>query len=212
VPLELLAGRLATVTAALTTDSGGPPVDAVLPDGVDLEVFHPGAKDDRPTVLFVGTWEGRKRGRQLFEWFTSEVLDRVPDAELVMVSDECPPHPQVRHVPAPSDGELAALVRGAWVQAVPSTYEGFGLPALEALASGTAVVATPNPGSRHVLEEGRWGRLVDDEGFADALVDLLGDRSAREELAAAGLVRAAGCSWANVADQHRAVYRSVVTG
>ena len=43
------------------------------------------------------------------------------------------------------------------------------------MASGTAVVATPNPGAREVLGDGRYGRLSDEDGLGTALVDLLRD-------------------------------------
>jgi glycosyltransferase involved in cell wall biosynthesis len=210
VPLERLAGRLATTTAALSADSGGPPNDVLLSPGVDPTLFRPGPKHDRPAVLFVGTWDGRKRGRQVFDWFTGPLLGRVPDAELWMVSDHCRAHPRVHHHPSPTDDELADLARRAWVQVMPSLYEGFGLPILEALASGTAVVASPSPGPRYLLEEGRWGRLVDDADFPDTVATLLADEPTRAAMAAAGQARAAEFTWAAVADRHRAVYRSLL--
>jgi glycosyltransferase involved in cell wall biosynthesis len=86
--------------------------------------------------------------------------------------------------------ELDALYRSAWVYASPSTYEGFGLPYVEAMASGVPVVATPNPGSCEVLDNGRYGCLMDDDRFADAVCELLRDNSRRAELAALGRERA----------------------
>ena len=87
----------------------------------------------------------------------------------------------------------------------PSSYEGFGLPYLEAMACGTAVVATPNPGSREVLESGTHGRLVDDAGFAAAIVDLLGDDNSRHALEASGLRRAQQLSVDSMIDRYEAV-------
>ena len=86
---------------------------------------------------------------------------------------------------------LVRLYQRAWIYASPSTYEGFGLPYVEALACGTPVVATPNPGSREVLGNGRYGCLAADDQFASTLLRLLGDRSERDGLTRRGLERAA---------------------
>jgi phosphatidyl-myo-inositol alpha-mannosyltransferase len=169
-----------------------PLVRRVIPLGVDSEKFFPAPaeKTREPSVLFVGALDGRKRGRRLLEWFAGSVRPRHPAATLWMVSRPGPNLPGVTYHTGVGDAELAAMYRRAWVYASPSTYEGFGLPYLEAMASGTPVVATPNPGSREVLEGGADGRLVDDEEFGPALAGLLADAGAREELTRRGLARA----------------------
>jgi glycosyltransferase involved in cell wall biosynthesis len=73
------------------------------------------------------------------------------------------------------------------------------------MASGTAVVATPNPGSREVLADGAYGRLVEDAAFGPAILDLLENRSAREALEAAGLRRAKQLSLESMIDRYEAV-------
>ena len=88
-----------------------------------------------------------------------------------------------------SDVDLADLYRRAWVYASPSTYEGFGLPYLEAMACGTPVVASENPGSVDVLGHDGCGLLPADEEFAATIAALLGDEARRAELSAAGLRR-----------------------
>lgn len=103
------------------------------------------------------------------------------------------------------DEQLAALYRRAWLCVSPSTYEGFGLPYLEAMACGTAVVATPNPGSREVLEGGASGRLVEDGDFAPAILDLLANHSSRLALEAAGLLRAQQLSLESMIDRYETI-------
>jgi phosphatidylinositol alpha-mannosyltransferase len=213
--LEHLAARLATVSLGVGPDTvrlyG---LDQIIDNGVDTARFHPGppgSKAAAPTVLFVGTWAGRKRGSFLYEKFVNAVRPAVPGAELVMVCDRPPPpSPGVRHVVTPTDDELAALYRSAWVFAYPSAYEGFGIPYLEAMASGTAVLASPNDGANYVLRGGSLGRIVSDADFAPALVSLLLDDAARDRMAVAGRAAAEGLSWAAVAEQHRAVYRRAI--
>jgi len=67
-----------------------PWISTVVPNGVDLERFVPGVRTEHPTVLFVGTYERRKRGRLLMEAFREQVLPRHPDAELWMVCSDAP--------------------------------------------------------------------------------------------------------------------------
>jgi glycosyltransferase involved in cell wall biosynthesis len=76
------------------------------------------------------------------------------------------------------------------VYASPSTYEGFGLPYLEAMACGTPVVATRNPGSLEVLGDGTFGSMPSDADFGAAVLSLLTDVERRAAFSTAGLRRA----------------------
>lgn len=210
-PLERLAARLATLPVALgpdTADLLG--LDEVVAYGVDVDRFRPGPKADRPTVLFVGTWGGRKRGAFAWRAFVDEVLPACPGARLEVVADRCDPHPSVEAVAFPGDDELAERYRRAWVFAYPSTYEGFGIPYVEAMASGTAVVSTPNVGARWVLDEGRTGVLAHDAAFGREVAALLADGGRRRELESAGTDRAAAFTWPAVAERHRELYERAV--
>jgi glycosyltransferase involved in cell wall biosynthesis len=108
----------------------------------------------------------------------------------------------------PTTAELALLYAGAVALAFPSRYEGFGLPALEAMASGTPVLASDAPAFRELV--GGAGRLLpadDERAWADALAEISRDAALRAILAEAGLRRAAGYSWAATARATAAVYR-----
>jgi glycosyltransferase involved in cell wall biosynthesis len=120
----------------------------------------------------------------------------------MFVGPQGEPAPGVTYHTGISDEELASLYRRAWVYASPSTYEGFGLPYLEAMACGTAVVATPNPGSREVLEAGKYGLLVEDAAFAGAVMDVLGHPQRRHTMETMGLRRAHELSLDTMLDQY----------
>jgi glycosyltransferase involved in cell wall biosynthesis len=126
----------------------------------------------------------------LLEGFNTTIRATHPTATLTIVGPAGPDSPGVRYLTGVSDVELASLYRRAWVYASPSTYEGFGLPYLEAMACGTPVVASSNPGSLEVLGNGSCAVMPSDEEFAGAVASLLGDRSRREALSATGLERA----------------------
>ena len=97
------------------------------------------------------------------------------------------------------DADLPALYAGAAAFAMPSLYEGFGLPCVEAMAAGTPVVAA----DRAALPEACGGAALlvdpdDADAFAAALIRAAG--ADRERLAVAGRARAAGLSWARSAE------------
>jgi phosphatidyl-myo-inositol alpha-mannosyltransferase len=182
----------ATVAVSESTRRANPFIRHTIPHGVDTRTFRPDPvkKTSSPSIVFVGTHGGRKRGSFLIDVFQRVVRPSAPDATLLFVGPQGPATAGVRYYTGISDGELASLYRRAWVYASPSTYEGFGLPYLEAMACGTAVIATPNPGSREVIGSLSNGRLVEDEGFGQALLELLNDESRRRASETAGLRRA----------------------
>jgi phosphatidyl-myo-inositol alpha-mannosyltransferase len=99
------------------------------------------------------------------------------------------------------------------VFAFPSTKEGFGLAALEALASGLPVVASDLDAFRTFLDDGRNARLVpvgDSRALGASLARLGGDAAAREALSTAGLAVAAGYTWDRAAVAHEHAYDQVL--
>jgi glycosyltransferase involved in cell wall biosynthesis len=107
--------------------------------------------------------------------------------------------------------ELQALYVGATVFAFPSFHEGFGLPVLEAMASGAPVVASDIPAIREVAGEAAVLVPPGDVGqWAGALEDVLGSPSRRAALAEAGRRRAAMFPWANTAAATLEVYKELV--
>lgn len=108
------------------------------------------------------------------------------------------------------DEALPALVAGARLFAYPSLYEGFGLPVLEAMASGVPVVRSAIPALDEVAgEAGASCRPDDVEGLTDALALALQDDTWRAEAQRLGLDRAADFSWRRCAELTRDAYREL---
>ena len=110
------------------------------------------------------------------------------------------------------EGDKAALYSAADVFAFPSLYEGFGIPALEAMACGTPVIASDTSALPEVV--GDAGVLVnplDVDALTAQLGGLLDSPERRADLSARGLERARRFTWAKVAERTAEVYRQVAT-
>lgn len=106
---------------------------------------------------------------------------------------------------------LADLHRHAAALVIPSLHEGFGLPALEAMAAGTPVLAARTAGLAEVCgDAARYCDPRDVASIATALTELATVPPLREELRRRGIARAAGFSWRRCAEQHLAGYRLAV--
>lgn len=210
---ELLATAVAARTACISpaTRRWMPWVTTVIADGVDTSVFRPGAtKEPTPTIMFVGTFHNRKRGELLVRAFHEVVRPALPDSQLWMVSRDVPPTAGVEQLGRLEESELVDRYQRAWVFCLPSSYEGLGIPYIEAMACGTPVVATPNPGARFVLEGGRVGGVLTDETrLGETLVDLLTDAERRRRLTDSAVARAQELSMASTVDSYERMYEEL---
>jgi phosphatidylinositol alpha-mannosyltransferase len=196
------------VTVSENTKRYVPLIKHVIPCGVDTHKFHPGEKSAEPALLFVGTMHGRKRGRMLLDMFEKQIRPRVPGVRFWAVCEERIEGPQIDWFGRAPLEQLTELFRKAWVFCLPSTYEGFGVPYVEAMASGTAVVASPNVGAREVTRQGKCGRVLSDDTLADGIIELLTNETQRTALAQAGLVRSVDFSWERVCSRYEALFVS----
>ena len=209
---EVLASLVADTTVVVSPETRRwtPWVKKVIPNGVDTRRFRPGLveRTQHPVVLFVGTWSGRKRGAELARIFAEEVRPQLPSAELWMVTQDAPPDvPEgVRVLGRLTDDELVATYQQAWAFCLPSTYEGFGIPYAEAMAVGTPVISTDNPGARYVTQDGRAGRICSLEQLGSVMVEVLRDERLRAEMERSGLERSAQFSLTSVVDSYEQCY------
>ena len=211
---EVIATAVADRTVCVSQNTRGyyPWVRDVIFNGVDTEAFHPGdgAKEERPTILFVGTYRNRKRGKLLMEAFERIIRPALPEAQLWMVCGDAPAAPGVTVFGRIPLEELTELYRRAWVFCLPSTYEGFGVPYIEAMASATPVVATPNVGACEVLADGRFGVICEPDRLGPALLQLLKSDEQRQQFAAAGVERARSFAWDVIAEQYERLYHELI--
>lgn len=169
-----------------------------------------------PFILFVGTIEPRK-GLDTLVAAYADLRGRRPDLTLVVVGPRgwlAVPgldSPGIRELGRVDEPTLDALYRRAELCAVPSRYEGFGLPALEAMARGCPVVASATTSLPEVVADA--GMLVpasDVDAWAGALEGLLDDPAARAGLAELGRRRAQGFTWSASATAHAAAYQAAL--
>ncbi len=109
-----------------------------------------------------------------------------------------------------SEDRLHALYRHATALVYPSRYEGFGLPLVEAMASGTPVLASAAASIPEVVGDAALLLDPDDtSGWMDAIIRIVNDEALRARMAAAGKSRAAAFTWARTARTTMGVYRRV---
>ena len=177
---------------------------AVTPNGVD-PAFAPGGRGDG-FVLFVGAVHARKDPLAAAEAAAQVGLPLVvvgPAKDPALARSLRERGAVVRgYVPTE---ELARLYREAACLVLPTRYEGFGLPVVEAMASGTPVVATPDAALQEVA--GEAAVFAERDRLADGIRRALAER---DRLAAAGLERARRFSWEETARRTAAVYREVL--
>ncbi len=207
----------------------------VIPEGVDarftphtsLQIVQVRAKHQLPErfVLCVGTIEPRKNLPILFEalasrreqgleiwplviagkpgWLYEPILRRVAELGL---------QDFVRFTGFFPDDDLPALCSAATLLAMPSRYEGFGLPVLEAMACGTPVVCSNTSSLPEVAGDAALLTPPDDvRGWGEAIARVLSDDALRAQMRERGLLQAARFSWEQAARQTADLYRRVAS-
>ncbi|MFW6074189.1 MAG: glycosyltransferase family 4 protein [Chloroflexota bacterium] len=185
----------------------------VVPNGSDIAGIEPRqptwTRDiDDPIILAVGPHIARKNLSTLVD--ACEAARATHPLHLVLIGERTQGfvqgRPWITAAVGCTNAELAWLYRQAAAVAVPSRYEGFGLPALEALSVGTPVICADIPALREVAEDcGVFVQATDVDSFATAIRDVIDDPVATRQKVGV----CAGRTWSHVADDLLSIYREI---
>lgn len=186
----------------------------IIPGGVDTAIFHPFPKKSlttgRPTIAYIlrskehgYTWKGSEDF-----WEACLRLTRlIPNVDIQVVTPEgaryqAPLPYQI--ISAHSDTEMALFYAQSDIFVSTSYFEAFSMPALEAMACGTAVITTDNGGNRDYTRNGENCLVVppsDIQKLTQSLIDLLTHQQKLNQLSRAGLDYSQSWTWRRSADQ-----------
>lgn len=200
----------------------GPGAEPITADAARAELNALGLNLGRPFVLAVGNLQPRKNLVRLLEAFGQLVTHRGHDIELVIVgprryraeeiiSAAGRVADRVHFTGYVTDRQLAAAYRCSTVFVLPSLYEGFGLPALEAMAHGVPIACSDAGSLPEVC--GDAAIMFNPHSvvsIVDAVERILGDSELRRKLSLAGHARAAMFSWKKTAELTLKVYEQVL--
>jgi len=225
---EKIVGRIAVSDLARRWQMEALGTDAVeIPNGVDVASFASAPLLDgypRPgrTVLFLGRYDEPRKGMAVLLEALPRAVERFADLQLLVVgrgdeeelreqAGELAEH--LRFLGQIDDAQKASAMRSADVYCAPHAGgESFGIVLVEAMAAGTAVVASDLDAFRRVLLDGKAGRLVpvgDAEALAGALIEVLENDALRRRYVAAGSQAVQRYDWSVVAGQIMRVYETV---
>lgn len=204
--LHIPPDRITAIPSGVRSDNSA----ATLQSNVDTIML-------RPYVLFVGMSEKRK-GVEALVRAMQRVQSKHAEVTLVLAGtrgDAITGNEPIRlrELGWIDDATLATLYRDAAVFAFPSRYEGFGLPALEAMTRGTPVVTTSNTAIPEAAGDAALYVPADDDvALADAIVRILDDPAFAAGLRERGLRRASEMTWMKTASATLAVLEKAARG
>jgi glycosyltransferase involved in cell wall biosynthesis len=198
--------------------------DRLPPEEVDQRLAALGVR--KPYLLFVGNPKPHKNLDNVIAAFAKALSIHDFEGDLVCVGGEPQADLRIRQkaeaagvaarlrlVGHVADDALPAIYQGATMFVYPTLYEGFGLPVVEAMASGVPVI-TSNTSALREIGEG-YAQLVnplDVEALARAIAHSMADPEHRNSLAELGRRRAREFSWERAARRTLSIYRSVLEG
>lgn len=227
--MEKVSGRIAVSEDArktLVSHLGG---DAVLiPNGVRVKAFqagtrHPLFDESKPAILFLGRIDESRKGLSILLEALPAVIEAIPDLQVFIagpgdiddirkgLASNVDSH--IIFLGRISDEEKVQALYSADVYIAPNTGgESFGIVLIEAMATGTAVLASDLPAFSRVLDGGVAGAMFVNEDSVDLAIQtisLLENPQRRADLVAAGSQRVLRYDWDHVVDDVLAVYDSV---
>lgn len=223
-PLPHAYSRVPAVAVSQSTaddlrDRGFQPEDVqVIPNGVDLDFFVPAPdvpKSSNPLVLYLGRLKRYKRIDLVVTAF-AEVVASHPNARLIIAGQgdarpglellvsELGLEDVVEFMGFVTEEQKRDLLRRAWVHALTSSKEGWGITNIEAAACGTPTIASNSPGLRDSVEDGVTGFLMphgDLPTIVARMNAIIGDASLRARLSAGALSFASRFAWEQTANR-----------
>jgi phosphatidyl-myo-inositol alpha-mannosyltransferase len=225
---EKIVGRIAVSDLARRWQMEALGSDAVeIPNGVDVGSFANAPLLDgypRPgkSVLFLGRFDEPRKGMAVLLGALPTLVKRFADIEILIVGrgdeeelreDAGKLASHLRFLGQVDDGAKASAMRSADVYCAPNIGgESFGIVLVEAMAAGTAVVASDLDAFRRVLVDGKAGRLVpvdDAAALAAGLVEVLENDMARSHYVEAATAAVRRYDWSVVAREIMRVYETV---
>ena len=227
--MEKVSGRIAVSEDARTTLVSHLGGDAVLiPNGVRVKAFRDGVRhllfeESRPSLLFLGRLDESRKGLSVFLAALPTVIAAVPEVQVFIAGpgdiDEirrgltADVERNITFLGRISEEEKIQALCSADIYVAPNTGgESFGIVLIEAMAAGTAVLASDLPAFSRVLDGGAAGAMFKNEDASDLAgqaIDLLMSPDRRAALISAGSQRVMRFDWNHVVDDVLAVYDSV---
>ncbi len=229
--MERISGRIAVSDLARRVQVehlGGDAV--VIPNGVDVSRFAsavplPGYPRSGPTIGFLGRFDERRKGLPVLIEALSRLAPDHPDLRLLVAgrgdaSDLYAGLPdrvgdRITVLGEISEDDKTRMLASLDIYCAPNLGgESFGVILVEAMAAGTAIVASDLDAFRRVLDDGAAGVLVrraSAEALADGLAQLLADPSRRAALVRSGRAAVRAYDWPNVSERVLAVYETVAS-
>ena len=230
MPISLkMADRIISVSKSTANDLTGNfrgiehkinviPEAASMMDNLDID-----STVDQPYLLFVGTLEPRKNLKRLLRAFRKVIDNGIREYALIIaggqgwsrdslesVVEDLSLEKSVKVLGYVEDKTLHSLYRNAYAVVLPSLYEGFGLPLLEAMQYGTPVISANVSSMPEIV--GDAGILVDPlsvEEISAAMIKLLSDRVLREKLSERSIEQASRYSWKDSAMKTHDLFRAL---
>lgn len=227
--MEKVSARIAVSPAAKQTmidHLGGDAV--IIPNGVDVSSFaratpKMGWGGDQKSLVFFGRVDEPRKGLAVLLGALPKIREQFPDLKLLIAGpgdcadliDDLTEEDRavITQLGLIDEIEKPNVYASGTIYVAPNTGgESFGIVLLEAMASGTPVLASDLAAFQRVLKDGECGKLFvneDSDSLAQAVIDLLRDETEQQRLRNAGLARVVEFDWDTVADDVIEVYKSV---
>lgn len=192
--------------------------------GNEINAFRHNVGQHRPFILFVGTLEPRKNVDILVQAFGSIIRDRAFDGDLVLAGGrgwgmeaidsaiaQSPVRDRIREIGYVNERDLPFWYNSADLVVYPSSFEGFGFPVLEAMASGTPVITSNRSSLPEVI--GNAGLMTeprDTAQLAAAMSSVLTSPQRRKAMRRQGLVQANQFDWSQAAKKCLNIYQHIL--